>query len=44
MTIGIARTSHLVHRDLPHGALLSELNPEHLFTSIEAAFIALQQP
>jgi high affinity sulfate transporter 1 len=39
--IGIARASHLVHHDLKHGALLAQLDPDHLFTSVEAAVTAL---
>ena len=43
VTIGIARASHLVHHDLKHGALLSELNADHLFTSVEAAVTSLRR-
>jgi high affinity sulfate transporter 1 len=39
--IGIARASHLVHHDLKHGALLAQLDLDHLFTSVEAAVTAL---
>ncbi len=40
--VGIARTSHLVHRDLRRGALLKQLGPDHLFVSVEEAVTALQ--
>jgi MFS superfamily sulfate permease-like transporter len=40
--LGIARSSHLVHHDLKHGALLQQLGPDHLFTSVEAAVAALR--
>ena len=44
VTLAIARSSHLVHHDLKHGALLEQLGPGHLFTSVEAAVEALQHP
>jgi MFS superfamily sulfate permease-like transporter len=44
VTLAIARSSHLVHHDLKHGALLQQLGPGHLFTSVEAAVEALQRP
>ena len=44
VTLAIARSSHLVHHDLKHGALLAQLGPGHLFTSVEAAVEALQHP
>ena len=43
IAVGIARTSHLVHRDLRRGALLKQLGPDHLFVSVEAAVTALQR-
>jgi sulfate permease, SulP family len=42
VTIGIARTSHLVHHDLKHGAILEQLGPGHLFASVDQAVTALQ--
>ena len=44
VTLAIARSSHLVHHDLKHGALLEQLGPGHLFTSVEAGVEALQHP
>lgn len=44
VTIGIARTSHLVHHDLKHGALLQQIGRDHLFASVEEAVIALRRP
>ncbi len=41
VAIGIARASHLVHHDLKHGALVAQLGPDHLYTSVEEA-VALQ--
>ena len=43
MAVGIARTSHLVHRDLRRGALLKQLGSDHLFVSVEEAVTALQR-
>jgi len=43
VTIGIARTSRLVHHDLRHGAILEQLGPDHLFASVDQAVTALQQ-
>ena len=37
VAIEIARASHLVHHDLKHGALLEQLGPEHLYTSVDEA-------
>jgi len=42
VTIGIARTSHLVHHDLKHGEILKQLGPGHLFASVDEAVSALQ--
>jgi len=42
VTIAIARTSHLVHHDLKHGAILQQLGPDHLFPSVDQAVTALQ--
>jgi len=42
VTIGIARTSHLVHHDLKHGTILKQLGPDHLFPSVDQAVKALQ--
>lgn len=39
--IGIARSSHLVHHDLKHGALLEQLGSDHLFASVEEGVAAL---
>ncbi len=44
VTLGIARASHLVHHNLKHGALLGELGPDRLFTSVEAAVAVLEPP
>jgi hypothetical protein len=44
VTLGIARASHLVHHNLKHGALLNEVGPDHLFTSVESAVAALRAP
>lgn len=44
VALGIARASHLVHHDLKRGALLHQLDRDHLFTSVEAAAAALQRP
>jgi MFS superfamily sulfate permease-like transporter len=44
VALAIARSSHLVHHNLKHGALLQQLGPDHLFTSVEAAVAALQGP
>jgi MFS superfamily sulfate permease-like transporter len=40
----IARSSHLVHHNLKHGALLQQLGSDHLFTSVEGAVAALERP
>ena len=37
VTIGIDRTSHLVHHDLKHGAILKQFGPDHLFASVDQA-------
>jgi sulfate permease, SulP family len=42
VTIAIARASHLVHHDLKHGAILQQLGPDHLFSSVDQAVAALQ--
>jgi sulfate permease, SulP family len=42
VSIGIARTSHLVHHNLKHGAILEQLGPDHLFASVDQAVNALQ--
>jgi SulP family sulfate permease len=44
VALGIARASHLVHRDLKRGALLEHLGRDYLFTSVEAAVDALKAP
>ncbi|MGD0685621.1 MAG: SulP family inorganic anion transporter [Streptosporangiaceae bacterium] len=41
VSIGIARTSHLVHHDLKHGEILKQLGPGHLFASVDEAVSAL---
>lgn len=38
---GIARSSRLVHHDLKHSGLLTEIGPNHLFASVEGAVEAL---
>ena len=42
MTIGIARTSHLVHHDLEHGAILKQVGPDRPFASVDQAGTTLQ--
>ena len=42
VTVAIARASHLVHHDLKHGAILQQLGPGHLFSSVDQAVTALQ--
>jgi sulfate permease, SulP family len=41
VTTGIARSSHLIHHDLVHSGMLSEIGSDHLFTSVQAAVEAL---
>jgi MFS superfamily sulfate permease-like transporter len=41
VVMGIARASHLVHRELKHGALLEQLSADHLFASVEDAVAGL---
>jgi MFS superfamily sulfate permease-like transporter len=43
VTIAVARASHLVHHNLKRGALLEQLGPDHLFSSVEDAVTALQR-
>jgi MFS superfamily sulfate permease-like transporter len=43
VAIGVARASHLVHHDLKHGALLTQLGHDHLFASVEEAVTSLQR-
>jgi len=40
----IARSSHLVHHDLKHSGLLTDIGPDHLFASVEDAVTALAPP
>jgi sulfate permease, SulP family len=42
VTIGVARASHLVHHEIKHGALLTQLGHDHLFASVEEAVTSLQ--
>jgi SulP family sulfate permease len=42
VTIAIARTSHLVHHDLKHGAILKKLGPDRLFPTVDQAVTALR--
>ena len=42
VTLAIARASHLIHHDLKHGAILKQLEPDHLFPSVDQAVTALQ--
>ena len=37
VAIGVARASHLVHHELKHGSLLTELGRDHLFASVDEA-------
>jgi sulfate permease, SulP family len=37
VTTGIARSSHLIHHDLVHSGMLSEIGSDHLFTSVQEA-------
>lgn len=39
--IGVARSSHLVHRDLSHSGLLSEIGSDHVYPTVAAAVKAL---
>jgi len=41
VAMGIARASHLVHRELKHGALLEQLGVDHLFASVDEAVAGL---
>jgi SulP family sulfate permease len=41
VTIGIARSSHLVHRNLKHSGLLKDIGPDHVFATVEEAVEAL---
>ncbi|KJE22498.1 sulfate permease-like transporter, MFS superfamily [Frankia torreyi] len=41
VTVGIARSSHLVHHDLVHAGLLAALGPDRLFMTVEDAVVAL---
>lgn len=41
VTVGLARSSHLVHHDLKHSGLLESLGSDHLFASVEDAVAAL---
>jgi SulP family sulfate permease len=43
VTFEIARASHLVHHALKHGALLTEIGPDHLYASVEDAVSAVQR-
>jgi SulP family sulfate permease len=42
VTLGIARASHLVDRDLKHGFLLDQLHAGHFYPSVEEAVMALK--
>ncbi len=44
VTVGIARTSYLVHRDLRRGAVLELIGADHLFDSVDEAVTALRRP
>jgi high affinity sulfate transporter 1 len=41
VSIEIARASHLVHHNLKHGALLTQLGADHLFASVQDAVNAV---
>ena len=41
VTTAIARSSHLVHRDLKHSGLLQRIPPDHLFSSVQDAIEGL---
>jgi len=41
ITIGVARSSHLVHHDTKHSGLLATIGREHLFASVEEAVAVL---
>lgn len=41
VTLAIARSSHLVHRNLKHSGLLATLGPDRLFPSVDDAVAAL---
>jgi SulP family sulfate permease len=44
IAVGVARTSHLVHRDLQHSGVLDALGPDHLFSTVQDAVTALAGP
>jgi SulP family sulfate permease len=37
IVIGVARSSHLVHHDMKHSGLLTEIGADHLFSTVAAA-------
>lgn len=39
--LGVARSSHLVHRDLKHSGLLREVGADHLYPTVQDAVLAL---
>ncbi len=41
VTTGIARSSHLVHRELKHSGLLTDIGSDHLYPTVEDAVAAL---
>ncbi|MDQ6946567.1 MAG: SulP family inorganic anion transporter [Actinomycetota bacterium] len=41
VTTGIARSSHLVHRELKHSGLLADIGSDHLYPTVEDAVAAL---
>lgn len=41
--IGVARTSHLVHRNLKHSGLLEDVGADHLYPSVQDAVIGLSE-
>ncbi|WP_045878193.1 SulP family inorganic anion transporter [Pseudofrankia sp. DC12] len=44
VTMGIARSSHLVHHDLQHAGLVHAIGPRHLYSTVEQAVAALAGP
>jgi len=44
VTVGVARTSHLVHHDLKQSGLLASIGANHLFPSVQEAVIAFSTP
>lgn len=39
--LGVARSSHLVHHDLKHSGLLTDIGPQHIYLSVQEAVTSL---